>query len=194
MLEKLIYELLCWVDAIVGQVPGRVGNRLRRAWYSTRAAKVGERLGTEPGIQMSGLSGISIGDDASFGGGCKLSATNGALKLGNRVKANSGVTLNADFSSIEIGDDVLIAMSVIMRAADHRFDRSPEVLINQQGHEAKAIQIGNDVWIGAGAIILPGAIIGDHCVIGAGAVVKGEIPPNSVAVGVPARVIKQLGP
>lgn len=52
------------------------------------------------------------------------------------------------------------------------------------------IRVGNNVFIGAYAVILPGAVIGDNCVIGAGAVVAGEIPPNSVAAGVPAKVIK----
>jgi acetyltransferase-like isoleucine patch superfamily enzyme len=55
------------------------------------------------------------------------------------------------------------------------------------------IRVGNNVFIGLNSIILPGAVIGDNCVIGAGSLVRGAIPPNSVAAGVPAKVIKPLG-
>ena len=67
----------------------------------------------------------------------------------------------------------------------------PEMLIHEQGMIGLGIKIEDDVWIGAGAIILDGVTIGRGSVIGAGAVVTKNIPPYSVAVGVPARVIKK---
>ena len=67
--------------------------------------------------------------------------------------------------------------------------------LRDQGLEyAKPIKIGNSVWIGAGAIVLPGVTIGDRVVIGAGAVVNRDLPDDCVAVGNPARVIKRLEP
>lgn len=63
-------------------------------------------------------------------------------------------------------------------------------LIDKQENVVENIIIGNDVWIAAGAKILKGSILSDHSVVGANAVVKGKIPMNAVAVGIPAKVIK----
>ena len=94
-----------------------------------------------------------------------------------------------DPNTIEIGDNVLIAPNVIICTASHPLDYR----LRDQGLEyALPIRIGNSVWIGAGAIILPGVTIGDHAVIGAGAIVNRDIPANCVAVGNPARVIRTI--
>ncbi len=93
---------------------------------------------------------------------------------------------------ISIGDHVIVGMNTVFRAASHQTKDSPRVPIRDQGHEPGCIRVGNDVWIGANVCILPGAEIGDHCVIGAGAVVNSAIPTGSIAAGVPARVIKPL--
>jgi acetyltransferase-like isoleucine patch superfamily enzyme len=120
-------------------------------------------------------------------------AREGTILIGSGTRFNEQVFLGADFGSIEIGADVIVGMNVVARASDHRFDRTPEILIRLQGHNAGSIVVGDDVWIGANVTLLPGTKIGDHSVIGAGAVVNGEIPALSLAVGAPARVIKKLG-
>jgi acetyltransferase-like isoleucine patch superfamily enzyme len=79
---------------------------------------------------------------------------------------------------------------VSLHAGNHRFDH-PTKLIVEQGTVHKGIVIEDDCWIGAKATILDGATIGRGCVVGAGAVVTRSIPPYSVAIGVPARVVKQ---
>ena len=110
------------------------------------------------------------------------------ITIGNNFFANYNVQL-LDPNRIEIGDDVLLAPNVIVCTAGHPVDPA----LRAQGLEyAKPIKIGNGVWVGAGANILPGVTIGDHSVIGAGAVVNRDIPANCVAVGNPARVIKTI--
>ena len=90
---------------------------------------------------------------------------------------------------ISIGNDCLIAQNVVIRSNDHAFD-DPFQLIRKQGRKGQDIQIGNDCWIGANTTILKGVRIGDHSIVGAGAVVTKNIPSYSVAVGNPARVIR----
>lgn len=92
---------------------------------------------------------------------------------------------------IIIKDDVMIGSGVHMYVANHRYDLKDKNII-QQGHQlAKDICIEEGAWIGANAIILPGVTVGKNSVIGAGSVVTHDIPPFSIAVGSPARVIKK---
>jgi acetyltransferase-like isoleucine patch superfamily enzyme len=123
---------------------------------------------------------------------CILSSSEGALSIGNNTGLNSNVTLGADLGSIYIGKNVIIGMNTVMRAANHRFDQSPDVPIRDQGHDRGTIVIHDDVWIGANVTIVPNVTIGSHCVIGAGSVVTKDIPTGTMAVGVPARVLKSI--
>ena len=108
---------------------------------------------------------------------------------GFNVKLGRGVFLNfncvvLDVVSVEIGDGTQIGPGVQLLAADH--PRDPAV--RAQGLEnGKPIRIGRNVWIGGGAIILPGITIGDDAIIGAGAVVTRDVPAGATAVGNPAR-------
>lgn len=95
-----------------------------------------------------------------------------------------------DDGHIYIGDKVLIAPNVTLTTAAHPVD--PEQRAKGMQFN-KDIHIGNNVWIGAGAIILPGVTIGDNSVIGAGSVVTKDIPANVVAVGNPCRVMREIG-
>lgn len=93
-------------------------------------------------------------------------------------------------SGVQIGRYTMIGPNVNITAHDHLFD-VPGVPIYFSGRpEAKVTRIGSDVWVGARSVIVGGVSVGDGCIIGAGAVVTRDIPENSVAVGVPARVIK----
>ena len=89
---------------------------------------------------------------------------------------------------ISIGRDTLIGEFVTIRDANHGID--PDKPIRQQPHRTAAIEIGKDVWIGRGAVILPGVKIGDGSVVGANSVVTRSLEAGVVAVGSPARVIK----
>lgn len=119
------------------------------------------------------------------------------IHLGNQVIINMNCTF-VDNNRIDIGNRVLIASDVKMYTATHstnpairNHSANPNPAYWCQTY-AKPICIEDEVWIGGGAVILPGITIGKGSVIGAGAVVTKDVPPYSVAVGNPARVIKKV--
>ena len=118
-----------------------------------------------------------------------LIANGGNIIAGAGLSVNPYSVLYSGKAGLMIGENVRIAAHAVIIPENHNIDRldSP---IRFQGRSSKGVTIGSDVWIGAGVKILDGAEIGDGCVIGANAVVIGEIPPFSVAVGIPAKVIK----
>lgn len=110
------------------------------------------------------------------------------INIGDRVFANYGLTA-LDCAPITIGDDTQIGPHVQLLTPTHPLDAEQR---RSKLEAAGPIVIGSNVWIGGGAIVLAGVAIGDNAVIGAGSVVTRDVPANSVAVGNPARVIRQL--
>lgn len=108
--------------------------------------------------------------------------------FGNNVYANFNLTL-VDDTDIFVGDNVMFGPNVIIATAGHPVDPPLREKVAQFNIP---VRIGKNVWIGAGAIVLPGLTIGDHSVIGAGSVVTKDIPPNVVAVGNPCRVLREI--
>lgn len=108
--------------------------------------------------------------------------------LGKHVYANFNLTL-VDDTDIYIGDHVMIAPNVVISTAGHPIDPALRKKVAQFNIP---VRIGNNVWIGAGAIVLPGVTIGENSVIGAGSVVTKDIPANVVAVGNPCRVMREI--
>ena len=108
--------------------------------------------------------------------------------FGNNVYANFNLTL-VDDTDIFVGDNVMFGPNVIIATAGHPVDPPLREKVAQFNIP---VRIGKNVWIGAGAIVLPGVTIGDHSVIGAGSVVTKDIPPNVVAVGNPCRVLREI--
>ncbi len=108
------------------------------------------------------------------------------ISIGKRVFLNSGCCFQ-DQGGIEIGDDVLIGQQVVIATLNHDLD--PEKRGNMY---PSPVKIGNRVWVGAHATILPGVTIGDGAVIGAGAVVTKDVPANTVALGVPAKIVREI--
>lgn len=111
------------------------------------------------------------------------------ISIGSGTYINGGMLAASEHAKIVIGQDCMISYCVHMRTDMHRHD-AIDVPMNQQGVNEADIVLGNDVWVGYGAQIMSGVTIGSHSIIGAGAVVTHNIPEYSVAVGVPARVIK----
>lgn len=121
------------------------------------------------------------------------------IYIGNNVSVNMNCTF-VDCNKIEIGDNVLIASNVQLYTATHPVELSLRLTPDWQPESkeyfcrtyALPIRIGNSCWLGGGVIVLPGVTIGDGSVIGAGSVVTEDIPANSLGVGNPCRVIRQI--
>lgn len=124
-------------------------------------------------------------------GGLDWSDQRGQIRLGNHCYLGHGVTLYGA-GGLEIGRDVLIGPGAILTSQGHEF-RDVSRPIREQAHVLAPIVIGDDVWIGAGALILPGVHVGAGAVIAAGAVVSRDVAPHAVVAGVPARVLRQRG-
>lgn len=109
------------------------------------------------------------------------------LSVGHRSQLGQSARLNG---KITLGNDVIMGPDVVMMATSHAYAKV-DIPINLQGEAPeRAIEIGNDVWIGTRVIILPGVSIGSHSIIGAGAVVAQSFPEYSVIGGNPAKLIK----
>lgn len=128
----------------------------------------GQNVAISPDAVFSNPERITIGDRVEIGSRCHIWAGHAR-------------------ATITIGDDCLFGPEVMVTAATYRF-RDGHPVTNQKMDEADIV-LGRDVWLGTRAIVLPGTTIGNGAIIGAGAVVRGEIPPMTIAVGSPARVV-----
>jgi Acetyltransferase (isoleucine patch superfamily) len=111
------------------------------------------------------------------------------VHMGNLVYANTNLTL-VDDGHIYIGDKVMFGPNVVVATANHPIDAE---LRGRGLQYNKDVYIGENAWIGAGVVIVPGVRIGKNTVIGAGSIVTKDIPDNVIAVGNPCRVIREVG-
>jgi acetyltransferase-like isoleucine patch superfamily enzyme len=209
LLALLKYEFL---TGALGNLPGMIGLGLRRLLYPRLFHSCGKGVIWGPGITLRHPGKMIIGGGVMADEGCLLdargcgpgefiirddvvisrnvvlSSKGGPLRIG----ARTNVGVNCSFYSLaglEIGDDVLIAGHCYVGGGAYRID-DPTRPMNLQKAELKGVRIGDDCWLGAGVIVVDGATVGDHSVVGAGSVVTGDVPPYSVAVGSPARVVR----
>lgn len=153
-----------------------IGIKLQSSVQSKRAQKIRYWLGSR--------FVESCGKHVNFERGARF---NPELSIGDY----SGVGVNCLVSGrTYIGSHVMMGPDCIMYSYSHAYDRL-DIPMDQQGFEEPTpIHIGDDVWIGARVIILPGVKIGSHCIIGAGAVVTKDVPDYAVVGGVPAKVLR----
>lgn len=111
------------------------------------------------------------------------------IRIGARTFVNFNLTA-LDVAAITIGEDCQIGPGVQLLTPTHPVEPGPR---RDKLEAARPIVIGDNVWLGGGAVVCPGVTIGDNSVIGAGAVVTRDIPANVVAVGNPARVVREIG-
>lgn len=190
-------SLKYWISRVL--IPVAMGfnvfqARWRRLWgHACLAAKIKTRL--DASVIVEGCPEIHGTRQISFGKYLYLyrelyleTQEQGQILLGDEVVLSRGVHL-VSFASIQIGDGTMIGEYTSVRDANHRIVKNQ--LNRYAGYQSAPIVIGNNVWIGRGATILAGVTIGDNAVIGANAVVNKDIPANTLAVGVPARSVKQ---
>ena len=143
-------------------------------------------------LMASTERGITLEAGARLKHGVYLDTEGGAdgyILIGRRVYVGTGCCLHGH-SGLEIGDDSLLAQNVTITPFSHTFDDPARTIYSQGGRQRK-VTIGRDCYLGMNVSVLWSADIGDGAVVGAGSVVVKPIPPLSVAVGVPARVIRK---
>jgi acetyltransferase-like isoleucine patch superfamily enzyme len=179
-------------------------------FYRFRLGGLGRRSKLSPPLFLRGSSGIFVGNGvrieqfsylSAAGGGrlliadecelrsyARLEADEGVIEIGNRSSVNPFTILNG-YGGLYIGKDVRIASHCVLLSSSHRWE-TVDVSIVDQGIDARPTRIGDDVWIGAHAVVVGGVSIGAHAIVGAGAVVLADVPEYAVVGGVPARLIR----
>jgi len=168
--------------------------RLRARWF-WRRLKIGKGFQVVRRFVPSGPGRIFIGEKVTSDGGPHpvtlfTHSPEAEIHIGDRVFLNG--TRFGCSQRIEVGDDCILADCRIFDTDMHSIwpdRRSEEAVV-----ATAPVRIGRNAWIGAAAIILKGVTIGENSVIGAGSVVVRDVPPNCVAAGNPARVVKRLAP
>lgn len=165
--------------------------------YCTNMLSIGKKTKVRDYVKIDALStdGISIGKYCVIGENTKLEATGSLEHLGKGIRIGDRSTFGSDCyfgaaGGITIGNDVMAGQYIRFHSENHNYLDTTR-LIREQGVTHKGIRVGNNCWIGAGAVFLDGASLGDGCVVGANAVVTGSFPANSVIAGVPAKIIKK---
>lgn len=170
---RLLPKPVAWIGLwLTRNMDTRIGWTLRYFFYSKLLKSIGRSVIIKPAVYMYYPHNISIGRNVDVNEFCVLFASD-----------------HKD-GYIKIGNDVMVANSTLVVTNDHIFtDKTKPIW--RSGHTYGPVIIEDDVWIGMGVKILKGVKIGKGSVIGAGAVVTKDIPPYSIAVGVPAKVIKK---
>lgn len=183
---KSLLGMILWPLAWLADRPSAAGRRLW-AFARLRAALPG--LGADVVVlgmpELHGSRRIDLGRNLYLYPGLYLETqANGRIEVGDGVVLSRGVHLVA-FEGIRIGAGSMIGEYASLRDANHRHGAGLE--LRHSGHEASPIRIGRNVWIGRGAVVLPGVEIGDGAVVGANAVVTRSVAAGAVVGGVPAR-------
>ncbi len=188
-LLNLPVDLLCW---LLQAAPTRLGVFLRRAAYRPLLAS-GSSFDILEGVEISRLGNLSLGDGVAVERGCTLLCAGAPLRLGPGCYLNKNVRLGSGGDApLTLGANVMVGPNVVMDTSRHnsaRIDRP----MKSQGLSYAAITVGDDVWIGANAVVTCGVTIGRGAIVGAGAVVTRDVPEFAVVGGVPARLIRMRG-
>jgi acetyltransferase-like isoleucine patch superfamily enzyme len=196
-------------------VPGALGLALRKALYPWLLGACGRnvifgqhvvlrhphkiRLGDDVVVDDHCLldakgdanAGIDIGPGTFIGRNTILSCKNGDIAIGE----GANIGFNCEIFSaarVEIGARALLAAYCYVIGGDHDWKDAGRPVL-EQGRTASGVRVGAGAWLGAGAKVLDGTTIGDDAIVGAGAVVTADVPPQAIAVGVPARVVATRG-
>lgn len=201
---------------VIMNMPSEYAEELRVRYYSKLLRHAGKNIRIGCGVKIVNPQWISLGDNVVISDRCTLIARGeGGITAGNDARLMEGVYLDTErpeegyikigdrvyigtnsclhgHVGLEIGDDSLLAQNVTITPYSHLFD-DRDMLISQQGGHTRKVTIGRDCYLGMCVCVLYSADIGEGSVIGSASTVVKTIPPYSVAVGTPARVIKQRG-
>ncbi len=196
LLNRILYKILCFY-------PNRWKAKLVLDRFKREVGNLGRNSKLMLPIQTHGLENVFIGDNFDCGERLKLRTFNKwenksyspKVTIGDNVCIQSDCHISA-INSVEIGNDVLIASFVYISDHQHGVPDYSDVKSTpplQRDLTSKGpVKIGDKVWIGEKVTILPGVTIGECSIIGAGSVVTKDVPPYSVVVGNPAKVIKSI--
>jgi len=209
----IYYEL---VVLLFTQVPGAAGFFLRKKFFGALFKNVGRNvifgknitirhprkisLGSNVIVDDNCLidakgktnRGITIGDNVTIGRNSSIVCKNGNITIGSGVNITTNVNLICgEDGEIVIGNNIDIGSFSHFSGSTYDYNSSPDVLPSSQGRISKGIVVEDTAWIGAGVTVIDGTRIGEKSIVAAGAVVTKDIPPYSVAMGVPARVVRQ---
>lgn len=205
--ELLITTCVNWIPLIAG------GVLIRKIAYRSILKKMGASVYIQDGVDLIGANKVEIGSDSFIARNVSVTirTPSSRVLIGEKVKLDVGViivpssdrccieiddrtfigpyTCLAGPGNVKIGKDCLIAAHSGIVANNHIFSDLDEVIV-KQGVTREGIVIEDNCWLGFGVKVLDGVTIGEGSVIGAGAVVTKNIPPYSVAVGIPAKVVR----
>jgi len=206
VLHEAVMLLSSWV-------PGALGLVLRRVMYPWLLGSVGRgvvfgqgvvlrhpsKIRVGDGVTIDDLvvldakgtsnRGIDIADGVFLGRGTILSCKDGDISLGARTNLGFHCEVFSG-SSVTVGKHGLFAAYVYLVGGGHEFERA-DLAVIEQPRSSRGIRLGDNVWLGTGAKVLDGVTVGSHVVVGANAVVNGDLPEGAVAAGIPARVLRQ---
>ena len=170
-----------------------VGDKVRIKCKKNITFGTGVTIKDRVTIDALSYDGIIIGDNVSIGEGSYLMCSGSLSKIGKGIVLGDRVGIGNDCffgaaGGVYVGSDVLIGQNVRFHSENHEF-RDVTKKISEQGVSNKGITVGDNCWIGAGAVFLDGVNIGNGCVVGANTLVNRDIPNNAIAVGNPARII-----
>ena len=207
--EQALQAALGWVPSIAGIALRALAYRALMPMHGVAAIEDGVRIRFASNVQLGrgayldhGVylhacpGGITIGDESMVMKNAILHVYNfrglphAGITLGRRSLIGENCVLRGQ-GGISIGDDVYLGTAVQVLAVNHIFADTARP-ISHQGITAQGIAIEDGAWIGSGAILLDGVRVGGNAVVGAGAVVNCDVPPCCVAVGNPARVVRDL--
>jgi acetyltransferase-like isoleucine patch superfamily enzyme len=187
-------EMISAFGAILGRMFGKeptgVESRLR-GWL-VRSSGDGARLSVGSNVEMIGRKKIRFDSNVTLFGNTYLNANGekGHIEIGERTHIDQFCVLYGQ-GGLKIGPRCAIASGVTIYSQSNQYAADPTMGIIDQPVLYAPVSIGEDVWVGARAVILPGVSIGDHAIVAAGAVVRRDVEPWTIVGGVPAKVIGQ---
>lgn len=167
-----------------------IWHAVRRIWTTRGLGRLGRDVYIEANVRiLRHPENVTIGDRAMIKEGVRICPTNPGARvdIGNWTTIGAHTFMYASYQ-ITIGDNSLIAPFCYFVDSDHGIVAG--LPIREQPMNALPIHVGNDVWIGTGAVVTKGVTIHDGAVVAARAVVTEDVPPNAVVAGVPARVLR----